>query len=104
MYDDMSSGIEDISEVTPLQYELANNYPNPFNPTTTINYTLAKAGDVSLEVFNLLGQKVRSLVKTRQDAGSYSVQFSADGLASGIYMYRLETEGFMQVQKMVLLK
>jgi hypothetical protein len=104
MYDALGTSIEDITEVTPLQYELANNYPNPFNPTTTINYTLAKAGDVSLEVFNLLGQKVRSLVKTRQDAGSYSVQFSADGLASGIYMYRLETEGFMQVQKMVLLK
>jgi hypothetical protein len=104
MEDDIASAIEDFNQVTPAQYELSKNYPNPFNPTTTINYTLAKAGQVTLEVFNMLGQRVKTLVKTKQDAGSYSVQFSAEGLSSGIYMYRLQSEGFVQVNKMVLLK
>jgi hypothetical protein len=104
MQDDIAASIEDFGHVAPHQYELAKNYPNPFNPTTTINYTLAKAGQVTLDVFNMLGQKVKTLVKTKQDAGSYSVQFNAEGLSSGIYMYRLQTEGFVQVHKMVLLK
>jgi hypothetical protein len=104
MQDDIAASIEDFGHVAPHQYELAKNYPNPFNPTTTINYTLAKAGQVTLDVFNMLGQKVKTLVKTKQDAGLYSVQFNAEGLSSGIYMYRLQTEGFVQVHKMVLLK
>jgi len=104
IWDEGASAIGDLAQVTPFQYELSRNYPNPFNPTTTINYTLAKSGQVTLEVFNMLGQKVKTLVNTKQDAGSYTVQFNAKDLASGIYLYRLQSEGFMQVHKMVLLK
>jgi hypothetical protein len=104
IWDEGATAIGDLTQVTPFQYELSKNYPNPFNPTTTINYTLAKSGQVTLEVFNMLGQKVKTLVNTKQDAGSYTVQFNANDLASGIYLYRLQSEGFMQVHKMVLLK
>ncbi|TFH01951.1 MAG: T9SS type A sorting domain-containing protein [Calditrichales bacterium] len=102
---DQTTGIADgFGETLPSQYSLSQNYPNPFNPTTSISYTIAKPGSVTLEVFNLLGQRVQTLVKSKQAAGKYTVDFDATNLASGLYLYRLETEGFVKVQKMVLLK
>jgi len=88
----------------PDQFELAQNYPNPFNPTTTIEFSLPKAGNVTLEVYNTLGQKVTTLVDGAMSAGPQQVQFDGNNLASGIYFYRLETDGFNDVKKMVLLK
>jgi hypothetical protein len=67
------------------------NYPNPFNPSTTISYRLPADTQVTLEIFNLLGKRVRTLVDTRQQAGTYQVFFDAGSLASGIYLYRLTT-------------
>ncbi len=92
----------------PRKYSLSQNYPNPFNPSTTINYSLPKAGHVTLRVFDILGRKVAELVNSKQNAGNYSVQFSAAGeasnLSSGIYLYKLETGNFMSVKKMIVLK
>ncbi len=79
-------------------------YPNPFNAATNISYDLPQAGRVSLSVFNLQGQKVATLVDGIQSAGAYSIPFDGSTLASGVYLYRLQTEGFVQTQKMVLLK
>ncbi|MDR3609558.1 MAG: T9SS type A sorting domain-containing protein [Ignavibacteriaceae bacterium] len=88
----------------PVQFGLNQNFPNPFNPSTTINFSIAKAGNVSLKVYNLLGQEVRTLLTGFKEAGSYTVNFNAEGLNSGLYIYKLETDNFSQVKKMTLLK
>ncbi len=87
-------------------FELYQNYPNPFNPTTVIAYQLPVASEVSLKVFDALGREVATLVRARQDAGRYSVPFSAatSRLASGIYFYRLQAGTFSETKKMLLVK
>ncbi|MDX2128750.1 MAG: T9SS type A sorting domain-containing protein [Chloroherpetonaceae bacterium] len=91
--------------VNPVQsFELSQNYPNPFNPSTTINYRLAKAGLVSLKVYDVLGRQVASLVNGRQGVGTYSVQFNASNLSSGVYFYRLQVGEFSESRKMNLVK
>jgi hypothetical protein len=88
----------------PNAFALDQNYPNPFNPTTTINFTLGKATNVSLVVYNLLGQKVATLVNDRMPAGAHTAVFNAKNLASGVYFYRLEAGSFTSSKKMLLLK
>ncbi|HKK46412.1 MAG TPA: T9SS type A sorting domain-containing protein [Balneolaceae bacterium] len=88
----------------PAQYKLAHNYPNPFNPRTTINYELPEASEVTLEIYNILGRRVATLVDKRQKAGRYTIQFRADYLASGVYLYRLKAGDFTKVRKMILIK
>lgn len=91
--------------MNPTEFSLAQNYPNPFNPTTTINFNLAKESNVSLRVFNLLGQEVAKLVNNEVlQAGTYSYKFDASSLASGTYLYRLEAGDFVQTKKMILSK
>lgn len=88
-----------------LTFELEQNYPNPFNPTTNIRFTLANATDVTLEVYNLLGQKVATLLQNeKMTAGQHSHNFDAASLASGMYMYRISTPNFVQSRKMMLIK
>ena len=97
-------------QTRPEAFALANNYPNPFNPATTIKYALPEASDVTLEVYNVVGQVVRTLVADHQNAGRYVVQWDATNdsghsLSSGIYFYRLQAGGeFLEVKKMLLLK
>jgi archaellum component FlaG (FlaF/FlaG flagellin family) len=88
----------------PNIYALSQNYPNPFNPTTTINYQLQKAGSVSLKVYDMLGREVASLVDGKKGPGFYSAVFDASRLSSGTYIYRLKSESFTEVKKLVLLK
>jgi hypothetical protein len=89
----------------PISISLYQNYPNPFNPTTKINFTLAKASDVKLTVFNVLGQKVATLIDNRRmNAGLQSAMFDASKLTSGVYFYRLETGSFTASKKMIILK
>jgi hypothetical protein len=83
-------------------YMLTQNKPNPFNPTTTIEYTLPEETDVSLTVFDQLGRQVMTLVKAHQNAGRYSVVFDGGNLASGNYVYRLETPKFTKTLHMIL--
>jgi hypothetical protein len=86
-------------------FKLHQNYPNPFNPRTVIGYQLPLTSQVKLSIYNVLGQKVATLVNKKQTAGSYQVEWDASDFASGIYWYRLETDkGFMQSHKLVLLK
>jgi hypothetical protein len=89
---------------TPNRYELAPNYPNPFNPTTSIRYGLPREVMVRLEVFNILGQRVATLVDQVQKPGFYNILWDAAPLSSGIYFYRLDAEEFSQTRKMVLLR
>ncbi len=88
----------------PESFELYHNYPNPFNPTTTIRFDLPEDNNVKLEVFNILGQKVRTLVNDFYKGGIHEVQFNSRGLASGVYIYRLEAGSYFDVKKMILLK
>ncbi len=86
------------------EYNLAQNYPNPFNPTTSITYSVKEAGAVTLKVFSVDGREVATLVNENQDANVYTVNFDGKGLASGVYMYTLEVNGFSATHKMVLMK
>ncbi len=90
--------------VVPASFSLSQNFPNPFNPSTTIQYSLPKAENVTLKIYNLLGEEVRTLVEDYQQAGKHSVQFNASNLASGIYFYRLQAGSFVETKKMVLLR
>lgn len=89
---------------SPRSFALNQNYPNPFNPTTSISYTIPESGDVKLEVFNAVGQKVATLVNSTQNAGTHTVSFDASNLASGVYLYRLTSANQVQINKMLLLK
>ncbi len=100
---DVLNGIENTNEL-PKEYALMQNYPNPFNPTTLIKYDLPKAGLVTLKVYDLLGREVATLINGNQAAGKYSVQFNASKLASGVYIYRIQSNNFSAVKKLMLLK
>ncbi len=80
------------------------NYPNPFNPSTTIAYALPKSSDVRLSVCDMLGREASVLVNERKDAGVHEVKLHASGLASGVYVYRLQAGEFVQTRKLVLLQ
>lgn len=88
----------------PTEVTLEQNFPNPFNPTTNIRFTLPEAGDVRLQVFDLLGREVSTLINSRQSAGRYTVQFNASRLASGVYIYRLQAGGTVLTRKLTLIK
>ncbi|MBO6792424.1 MAG: T9SS type A sorting domain-containing protein [Balneolaceae bacterium] len=98
------SAEEEVVDNSPNAFKLYQNYPNPFNPSTNITFDVAEAGFVSVEVFNLLGQKVANLVQEPKAAGSYTVRFDASGLSSGIYIYRLTSGNVVKTQKMMLMK
>ena len=99
----IDTGLRNRSEF-PKEFALFQNFPNPFNPTTAIRYQLSAASKVRLVIYNPLGQKVRTLVNRRQEAGKYSVVFKASGLSSGIYYYKISTGSFTRVRKMILAK
>jgi hypothetical protein len=88
----------------PVSYSLSQNYPNPFNPTTAIIYQLPVNSLVRLKIYDVLGREVQTLVDRRQNAGSYSVNFKANNLPSGVYFYRLETGSYNYTKKLLLLK
>jgi len=90
--------------VLPEHFNLAQNYPNPFNPVTVVGYQLPVQSDVKLEVFDLLGRRVAVLVDERQAAGTHQAEFDASHLASGVYLYRLQSDDFVQTRQMVLVK
>lgn len=104
---ELPSGIGN-AQTTPNEFALLQNYPNPFNPTTVIQYNIDRASQVSLIVYDMLGQKVATLVNERQNAGNYSVEFGADNgmvnLSTGVYFYILEAGSFNSMKKMILLK
>ncbi len=103
----IQGGVTDVAENNseiPTSFELEQNYPNPFNPSTTISYQLPVSGQVTLKVFDILGKEVATLVNTQQSAGIYQIEFDASQLTSGVYVYRIDAENFVQTKKMVLLK
>jgi hypothetical protein len=102
---DYSNGLQVTAVGGPsINSKLGQNYPNPFNPQTSIDYTIGQEGKVTLDIFNASGAKVRTLVSSVKKAGSYTANFNADGMASGVYFYRLIAPGINEYKKMVLLK
>ncbi len=110
MLDSTATSIEDEhSAKIPTQFALHQNYPNPFNPNTIIKYDLPKTANVKLVLYNMIGQRVRTLVDKEQVAGFHAVEWdgrndSGVPLATGVYLYRLEADEFVQVKKLLLLK
>jgi len=98
------NSIPKISQELPSVYFLEQNYPNPFNPNTTINYSVAKSGLVTIKVYDILGREVTTLVNENKLTGNYSVQFNAAKITSGVYFYRMESGSFVQTKKLVVLK
>jgi hypothetical protein len=98
------TGVKEISNTVPSKFSLEQNYPNPFNPTTMIKYSITNGAQVTLKVYNLLGQEVAALVNQEQMPGTYEVDFNASKLASGMYIYRLQAGNMSLTKKMLLLK
>ena len=93
----------------PTSYALHNNYPNPFNPVTNILYDIPELTDVKLEIFNVMGQRVRTLAEGKHEAGRYLIVWNAtndigESLSSGMYIYRIQAGDFVSVKKLVLMK
>ena len=101
---DQFTAITDSDNGVIYEYKLEQNFPNPFNPVTTIRYRLPAASHVEVTVYNMLGQRIKTLVDTRQPAGSYRIDFDGSGLASGVYLYELKAGHFVQTRKMILLR
>ncbi len=98
------SDVVEVSVKIPSEFRLSQNYPNPFNPDTRIAFSVPASGNVKLAVYNVLGQKVADLVNGFVDAGSHSVTFKAGKLTSGVYFYKIETDNFVSVKKMMLIR
>ena len=96
-------GVEDEDQI-PTQYSLSQNYPNPFNPSTTIHFSVPSSEFVTLKVFDVLGNEVATLVNEEKLAGTYEINFNADGLSSGIYFYKLHAGSFVETKKMILIR
>ena len=104
----VTTGIDD-AEIIPSTFTLAQNYPNPFNPRTTIQFSLESREQVTIEIFNSLGQKVRTLLNESRGAGAHTVEWNGmdDGgneVSTGVYLYRLVAGEMAQTKKMVLVK
>ena len=105
----LTSTVDDQQTVLPQSFRLVQNFPNPFNPTTTITFDLPRLTAVNLSVFNISGQKVTTLISSVLPAGTHSVSWDATdsrgrAVATGIYFYRLQSDAFSGVKKMVYLK
>ncbi|MFA5012181.1 MAG: T9SS type A sorting domain-containing protein [Ignavibacteria bacterium] len=93
-----------VNTEAPIEFRLSQNYPNPFNPVTKISYALPKSGLVNLKVFDILGKEIATLVNEVKNAGNYTVDFSGTGLTSGVYFYKLESNGLSDIKRMMLIK
>jgi len=106
----VSTNLSELSmKAIPNVYALSQNYPNPFNPTTTIDYSIPKSGQVELVIFNLAGQKVRTLIDANQSAAFYKVVWdgrndNGESVGSGFYFYRILSGNFSKIEKMMLIK
>jgi hypothetical protein len=98
------TSVNDITIHLPTDYVLSQNYPNPFNPSTTISFTLPLRSFVSLKVFDLLGRGVATIVSDELSAGTYTRQWNAANISSGIYFYRLQAGKYVETKRLILLK
>ena len=100
----MTTPVEKLEKIIPVSYQLFQNYPNPFNPVTHIEFTLAIPGYTTLEIYNVMGQLVTTLIDGQMSSGKHRISFRADKYHSGVYFYKLQSDNFTEVKKMMLLK
>jgi len=100
---DIITSVEEGHQL-PTEFSLEQNFPNPYNPATTIQYSVKERSPVELVLYDVLGREIEVLVKEEQNAGYYKIDFNAGKLASGIYFYRLQASSFIKTKKMVLMK
>jgi hypothetical protein len=98
------TGVRDNDSRVVREFQLSQNYPNPFNPSTTIKYQVPKTSVVTLKIFDILGRKIAFLVNEQKPAGTYSIQWDASNIPSGVYFYRLHAGSFIETKRMILLK
>jgi len=98
------TGIQQISTEVPEKFTLEQNYPNPFNPTTEILFSIRKPGLTVLKVYNLVGQEVSTLINKELEVGTYNLKFNGANLSSGVYFYKLESNGLSEIKKMMIVK
>jgi photosystem II stability/assembly factor-like uncharacterized protein len=103
-YTDALNEISSNNTTTPTSFKLEQNFPNPFNPTTTINYSISKESNVTLKVYNMLGSEVKTLVNEKQSVNNYSVNVDFSSLPSGVYYYKLTAGDFTSTKKLMLVK
>ena len=103
-YNNLLTDIGILSERVSTIYELFSNFPNPFNPSTKIKFALPKPETVTIEVYNIIGQKIQTLLNKPMPAGYHEVEFNGQNLSSGIYLYRIETGQWQDIKKMVLIR
>ena len=95
---------ENLIESTPHTFKLNNNYPNPFNPSTKISYSIPKQSKVTLKIFDIIGNEISTVVNEEKPVGIYEVEFDASKLVSGVYFYKLQAGNFIETKKMILLR
>ena len=100
----LTSVDNDENEQITSDYSLLQNYPNPFNPTTTINYSIPKTDIVAINIYNILGQKIKTIIKKEQTQGRYTIKFDGKNLSSGVYFYSIKAGEYINTKKMILLK
>jgi len=101
---DFVTDVRDVTQTLPTAYSLEQNYPNPFNPSTKINFSIPESGLVTMRVYNSIGEEMGILLNEEKSAGTYEVDFNAEGLSSGIYFYSITAGSFTQTKKMILIK
>ncbi len=99
-----TTGVEESSIIVPVEYSLNQNFPNPFNPSTVIRFSIPETSNVTLKIYDVLGNEVSTLVNDNFNAGQYDISFNASRLASGVYFYTINAGSFTQTRKMMLLK
>ena len=97
-------GVENISTIIPENFVFLQNYPNPFNPTTNIKFSIVNSGDVKLVVYDIQGREVQTLVNESLKPGTYESAFDGSALNSGVYFYKLTTDGYSETKKMLMIK
>jgi len=99
-----ATGVEETNSTLPTKFNLSQNYPNPFNPSTVIKYQVPQNSFVNINVYDLLGNQIRTLVREEKAAGSYELKFDASNMPSGVYFYSIQAGAFTQTKKMILLR
>jgi uncharacterized delta-60 repeat protein len=103
-YEQVATSVREVGTSVPVKFVLEQNYPNPFNPTTTIEFSIPGSEFVTLKIYNTLAQEIATLVSERLTAGKYKYEWDANGLASGVYLYRIQAGDYVEVRKMLLLR
>jgi len=103
-YNQVAVSVHNEPEPAPASFGLSQNYPNPFNPSTKIQFSLPRSGIVTLKVYNTLGEEVASLLEGERTAGVYTLEWNANGFASGVYFYQLKAGEYSETKKLLLLR